>query len=253
MLILLMQNKNKKQKNGVNIPSNDSKSIMHDTTNLPTLINKENGLNSKLLWLPHRFLFWRPKLHIYIAETSNEHSHNRNVRICRVNVVTKSEFTVLPDSKYSLYVAHSVSYMLRNPNIGLPTGRPQRPSNRTWTLIKALTYVGLFVRASTLCVGVGFHVRPTIWIDSLIVNSVFQSLRGWCRQNNISKFSTYNESDESPHSKQQDNGVLIIVDLRQLRKIQRYSSSGKIGRKEVGPHVRKLLTNLTLKFFGVGL
>jgi hypothetical protein len=39
MLIVLMQNKNKKQKNGVNIPSNDSKHIMHDTANLPNLTN----------------------------------------------------------------------------------------------------------------------------------------------------------------------------------------------------------------------
>jgi len=41
-----MQNKNKKQKNGVNIPSNDSKRIMHDTANLPILTNKENRLTT---------------------------------------------------------------------------------------------------------------------------------------------------------------------------------------------------------------
>jgi hypothetical protein len=113
-------------------------------------------------------------------------------------------------------------------------------------LIKALTYVGLFVRASALCVGVSLHVPPTIRIDSLIVNSVFQSLRGWCRQRNISKFNTYNECDESLHSKEQGNCVLITVDLRKLRKIQQCSSSGKIGRKEAGPQVRTLLTNLNL-------
>jgi hypothetical protein len=49
MLILLAQNKNKKQKNGVNVPSNDPKRTMHDTANLPTLTNKENRLNHKLL------------------------------------------------------------------------------------------------------------------------------------------------------------------------------------------------------------
>jgi hypothetical protein len=37
------------QKNGVNIPSNDSRRIMYDTANLPTLKNKENRLNSRLL------------------------------------------------------------------------------------------------------------------------------------------------------------------------------------------------------------
>jgi hypothetical protein len=163
-----------------------------------------------------------------IRKTKDSHSYSgdfkwtfsRPQRACRVNAVTKSGFPVLPDSKYSLYDAHRVPYMLRNPNIGVQTGRPQRPSNRTWTLIKVLTYVGLFVRASTLCVGVGLHVRPAIWIDSLIVNSVFQSLGGWCRQSNISKFSKYNERDESLHSKQEDNCVWITVDLHQLCKIQ---------------------------------
>jgi hypothetical protein len=43
MLILPMQNKNKKQKNGVNIPSNDSKRIMHDAANLLRLQIKKTG------------------------------------------------------------------------------------------------------------------------------------------------------------------------------------------------------------------
>jgi hypothetical protein len=160
------------------------------------------------------FLIWKTKAaHSYSGGFNWTFSQPQ--RICRVNVVTRSGFTGLPNSKYSLYNAHRVPYMLRNPNIGVQTGRPQRPSNRTWPLIKALTYVGLFVRASTLCVGVGLHVSPTIWIDSLVVNSVFQILRGWCRQSNISKFSTYNERDESLHSKQND-GVLITVDLHQF-------------------------------------
>ena len=196
-----------------------------------------------------------------IRKTKASHSYSADFkwtfsqpqRICRVNVVTKSGLTVLPDSKYSLYDAHRVPYMLRNPNTCVQTGRPQRPSNRTWPLIKALTYIGLFVRASTLCVGVGLHVHTMIWNDSLIVNSVFQSLRGRCRQSNISKFSKYNERDESLHSVQQDNCVLITVDLHQLCIIQQCSSSGKIGRKEVGPQLRKPLTNLTLwNFLALG-
>jgi hypothetical protein len=189
-----------------------------------------------------------------IRKTKASHSYSGDFkwtfsqppRIYRSNVVTKSGFIVLPDSKYSLYVSHSVPYTMRNPNICVQTGRPQRPSNRTWPLIKALTYVGLFVRVSKLCVGVGLHVHTMIWIDSLIVNSVFQSLRGRCRQTNISKISKYNEHDESLHGVQQDNCVSITVDLHQLCIIQQCCSSSKIGHKEFGPQLRKLLTNLTL-------
>ena len=48
ILILLMQNKNKKQKNFVNILSNDSKRIMQDIANLPTLTNNESGPGSSV-------------------------------------------------------------------------------------------------------------------------------------------------------------------------------------------------------------